>query len=332
MSGTFTFTKATKVNRKLRLALAGPSGSGKSWTGLSLLRGLVGPTGRVAVIDTERESASLYSDDFEFDALNIFEFNPEDLPRMLAAAAAAGYDGVLIDSLSAFWEGSGGMLEQVDNAARRVAGGNSFGGWKEMRPAERKMIDAILAYPGHVIVTMRTKTEYVVEENDRGKKVPRKIGLKPVQRDGVEYEFDVVGDLDLEHTMVVTKSRCSALADQVLRKPDEQVAATLLNWLNSGVTTAGVLEYLSRANDPAATYTALRALHEEVKARGLLNAAVQDDQGQPSTLGAIILDNGRAARRAEEVAAQIESERLVESNAQDDARAEADLLALDGAA
>jgi hypothetical protein len=301
-AGGFTFTKATKANRKLRLALAGPSGSGKTWTGLELLRALVGPTGRLAVVDTERETASLYSDRYDFDALNIFEFNPEDLPRMLASAAAEGYEGVLIDSMSAFWEGSGGMLEQVDNAARRTAGGNSFGGWKEMRPAERKMIDAILAYPGHVIVTMRTKTEYIVEENERGKKVPRKIGLKPVQRDGIEYEFDVVGDLDLEHTMVITKSRCSVLADQVIRKPDEQVALTLLDWLQSGVTTTDALGYRERALDASLTYDAARALHSEVKSRGLLNAAVQNERGEPSTLGEVILDHGRAARIAEETA------------------------------
>lgn len=289
----FTFTKATKVNRKLRLALAGPSGSGKTWTGLTILRGLVGPTGRIAVIDTERESASLYSDDHDFDALNIFEFNPEDLPKMLASAAAAGYDGVLIDSMSAFWEGSGGMLEQVDNAARRSAGGNSFGGWKEMRPAERKMIDALLAYPGHVIVTMRTKTEYIVEEDARGKKVPRKIGLKPVQRDGIEYEFDVVGELDLDNTLCVSKTRCEDLAGAVIRKPDVDLAKTILTWLSDGTVMPTVSEYVDLATAEAATIDDLKALRDEVSRRGLGGAPVLDSTGEATTLLALINGRGR---------------------------------------
>jgi energy-coupling factor transporter ATP-binding protein EcfA2 len=296
----FNFAPATKANRKLRLALAGPSGSGKTKTALLLAQALAHGE-RFAVIDTERETASLYSDDHPFDALNVHEFNPEDLPKMLAAAASR-YPVVVIDSLSSFWSGSGGMLEQVDNAARRGYGGNNFGGWKEMRPVERAMIDALLAFPGHVIVTMRVKTEYVIEENERGKKVPRKVGLQPEQRGGIEYEFDVVGDIDLEHTMTVTKSRCSVLADAVIRKPDEQVALTLLDWLQSGVTTSDALDYLARATAPTLTYADARALYDEVKGRGLLNAAVTDDRGQPSTLGQVILDNGRAARIAEETA------------------------------
>lgn len=316
--GGFTFTKATKVNRKLRLALAGPSGSGKTWTGLTLMRALVGPTGRIAVIDSERESASLYSDDFDFDALNIFSYDPAALPRMLAAATAEGYDGVIVDSLSKFWSGTDGMLQQVDNAAARAFGGNQFGGWKEMRPVEQAMIDALLAFPGHVIVTMRTKTEYLVEENDRGKKVPKKVGLKPEQRDGLEYEFDVVGDLDQENTMVVSKSRCSALAGQVIRKPDEAVATTLLTWLNTGAATEGVRDFIDKANADTLTYEGARELHGEVKARGLLSAAVQDHTGAPTTLGELIVLNGKAAQRvelAEQAAAQAAETADAESRA-----------------
>ncbi|HZE34069.1 MAG TPA: ATP-binding protein, partial [Actinoallomurus sp.] len=184
----FTFAPATKEAAKARIALAGPSGSGKTYTALVTARALAAG-GKVAVIDTERESASLYADEFTFDTLNMHAYDPRDLVKALGAAGAAGYAVVIVDSLSHFWMGSGGMLEQVDHAAKRSYGGNSFGGWKEARPMERQMIDALLGYPGHVIVTMRTKTEWVVQENERGRKEPKKIGTKPEQRDGIEYEF-----------------------------------------------------------------------------------------------------------------------------------------------
>lgn len=294
----FTFAPATKAQRKARIALAGPSGSGKTWTALILATTL---GSKVAVVDTERGSASLYSDDFTFDALDLYTFSPEDLPKILAAAAAQGYDVVVIDSLSHFWMGAGGMLEQVDRVSSR-SGGNSFAGWKAMRPAERAMIDALLAYPGHVIVTMRTKTEFVVEEDSRGKKVPRKIGLKPEQRDNIEYEFDVVGELDDENNLVITKTRCRALAGQIVRKPDADLGKTILGWLDSGTATTPLGDYVDRTVDPSLTYAAARALYDEVKARGLLGAAVMDEVGDPTSLGELILAKGLAAQSREQEA------------------------------
>jgi hypothetical protein len=211
----------------------------------------------------------------------------------LEAAKQGGFEVVIIDSLSHFWMGTGGMLEQVDHAARRTGGGNSFAGWKEARPMERAMIDAMLAYPGHVIVTMRTKTEYVVEENERGKKIPRKIGTKPEQRDGIEYEFDVVGDLDLENTLVVAKTRCSALAKAVLREPDEEFGKTIAAWLDHGTDQREVITaYRDRAVAPDADVDGLRQLHGEVKQRGLLDSLTVDGHGDDTTLGDLIMRRG----------------------------------------
>ena len=226
---TLTFTPATKKALKARIALEGPSGSGKTMTSLLLAQAF---GDRIAVIDTERRSASLYADLFTFDTLPLEKFAPEILIEALAAAG--GHDVCIVDSFSHFWMGSDGMLEQVDRAAKKSGGGNTFAGWKDMRPVERRMIDAMLAYPGHLIVTLRTKTEWVVEENDRGKKVPKKIGLKAEQREGLEYEFTVVGTLDLDNTLVVTKSRCPVLSGEVVAKPGEEFGRTLLNWLDDG--------------------------------------------------------------------------------------------------
>jgi hypothetical protein len=300
-----TFAPATRRKAKARIALAGPSGSGKTYTALTT--GFALGT-NVAVIDTERGSASKYvgeKPEWKFAALDLVTFEPNTLIAALEAAKQGGFDVVIVDSLSHFWMGTGGMLEQVDHAAKRSGGGNSFAGWKEARPMERAMIDAMLAYPGHVIVTMRTKTEYVVEENERGKKIPRKIGTKPEQRDGIEYEFDVVADMDLENTLVVSKSRCSALAKEVIREPGPDFGAAILAWLNHGEdTTAVVATYRDRACAADVDVEGLGRLWGEVKQRGLLDAPTVDTVGDDTTLGALIGRLGKELRGLEAVPAE----------------------------
>lgn len=293
-----TFVPAVKKQLKARIALEGVSGGGKTYSALSIAQAL---GERIAVVDTEHKSSLLYADLFKFDWLGVDKYSPDVL--MEALAAAAGHDVVVIDSLSHWWMGADGMLEQVDRAAKRSGGGNSFAGWKEMRPHERKMIDAMLAFPGHLIATMRTKTEWVVEENDRGRKVPRKIGLKAEQRENLEYEFTLVGHLDQENNLVVTKSRCPALAGAVVNKPGTDFGLTLREWLDSGEDSGPtVAELLERAVNPDATYEQLRALHAEAERLDRLGAAITDDTGTPNTLGDLIASKGRAARAAEQAA------------------------------
>jgi hypothetical protein len=290
----FTFSPATKEQAKARIALTGPTGSGKTYTALVIGTALAK---RVALIDTEHGSASKYADEFTFDTLQLAMFEPTSLVDALAVAAHDGYDVVIVDSLSHFWSGAGGMLEQVDNAVKRSGASNTFAGWKEARPMERAMIEALLAYPGHVIVTMRTKTEYVVETDDRGRKVPRKVGLKPEQREGIEYEFDVVGDLDHENTLVISKSRAKPLSGLVIRKPDATFADAVLDWLNAGKPTPSAFDYLATATDPNTTYEELHVLYEEVCRHNLLAVAVLDPEGVPITLGELIVRRGIAARQ-----------------------------------
>jgi hypothetical protein len=286
---TIQFTPATRSAAKARIALAGPSGSGKTYTGLSLACRLAE---KVAVIDTERGSASKYVglNGWQFDTLAPNSFSPQSLTEALAVAGAAGYGCILVDSLSHYWMGVDGMLEQVD---RRAKGGNNFSGWKEARPDERRMIDALVSYPGHVIVTLRVKTEYVIEQNDRGKSVPRKVGLRPEQREGIEYEFDVIGDLDLDNTLTVSKTRIPMLHGAVITKPGPEFAETIRDWLGDGETTVGPLAYRDEALDVDATVTALRDLLGRVRTAGLLNAPVVDAQGNPTVLGDLIVARGR---------------------------------------
>lgn len=291
MSSRFQFKPATKAQAKARVALDGPSGSGKTYSALTIAAEL---GAKVAVIDTERGSASKYADEFTFDTLELDRYAPTDLTEALAAAGAAGYDVVVVDSLTHFWSGSGGMLEQVDQAAKRGYGGNSFGGWKEARPMERAMIDALVAYPGHVIVTMRTKTEYVIEQDERGRKVPRKVGLKPEQREGIEYEFDVVGSLDHENTLVVTKSRARALSGAVVTKPDASFGKEIRAWLDDGTEVVPVEDLITQAMNPEATFEDLGALMGVVRARHITGAPMLDGDGNATTLGAYITARGKA--------------------------------------
>lgn len=228
------FSKATRRKAKARVALVGPSGSGKTYTALIIARGLVGPEGRIAVIDTERASASKYAGDVaEFDALDLDHHAPKEYVAAIQDAAREGYDCLVIDSLSHAWSGRGGALEQVDQAAKRSQG-NSYVAWRDVTPQHNALVDAILTFPGHVVVTMRAKTEYVLETGKNGKQTPRKVGMAPIQRDGMEYEFDVVADLDLDHNLIVSKSRCSALADAVVTRPDAKIAEVLRRWLDDG--------------------------------------------------------------------------------------------------
>ncbi len=226
------FTRATKRKARARVALAGPTGSGKTWNALIWATAL---GGRVALIDTERGSASLFAPHFDFDTV---EFNPPYDParlmKLLKIAEGEGYDVVVVDSLSHFWEGEGGTLDVVEAAGQR-AGGNKWAGWKVGTPLQRDMLDAMLQSPLHVVATMRTKMEWVLETDDRGKQKPLKVGMAPVQRGDVEYEFTVVADLDLEHRVTISKTRCHDLADLVVEKHRAtEPAALFAAWLEEG--------------------------------------------------------------------------------------------------
>lgn len=223
------FQKATKKKQRARVALIGPAGSGKTYSALEIGKHL---GDRIAVIDTERGSASKYSGDVaDFDVVELGRYAPSEYLKAITAARDGGYDVLIIDSLSHAWEGEGGILDQVDKR------GGRFDVWKDMSPQTRALIDAILTYPGHVIATMRTKTEYVIEEKDRGGrtvKEPRKIGLAPKFKEGLEYEFDVVGNMD-DASLSVSKSRCQALHDAHVKHPGKQFATALRAWLEDGV-------------------------------------------------------------------------------------------------
>lgn len=223
------FKKAIKHAAKARVALIGPAGSGKSFTMLMLARALAGPEGTIAAADSERGSLSKYADLHSFDVIELEEFSTDNFMAALTAAEQAKYDVFCCDSLSHFWMGKGGALEFVDMAAKRHK--DQMGGWKDFRPHEREMVDRMIASTCHVIVTMRTKTDYQEVTGSDGKKKRQKIGLAPVQREGLEYEFDLVGYMDDENTLIVDKTRCSVYSQKAFTKPGPKEFKPFIDWL-----------------------------------------------------------------------------------------------------
>ena len=229
------FQKATKQGAFLRLAIAGTSGSGKTYTALTVATSIVKRVGgRIGVIDSERGSARKYAHLFDFDVLELESFAPDEYRRAIADAEAEGYTVIVCDSISHEWMGRGGALEMVDNAAKRTKSQSTFNGWRDVTPVHNDFVDAIIRVKAHVIATMRSKSEWVMEKTDKGTTMPKKIGMAPVQREGIEFEFDVAGDLDQDHTLVITKTRCPDLDNAVIRLPGDDLADVLVRWLTDG--------------------------------------------------------------------------------------------------
>lgn len=230
------FQLAVREQLNLRMALVGPSGSGKTLTALKIAQGLAGD-GKIAIIDTERGSARRYANLMEFYVVELDHYSPDAYIKAIRAADEEGFKVLIIDSLSHAWNSKGGILEMVDKAAKTMKG-NSFVAWGDATPKHNQLIDAILDTKLHIIVTMRSKTEYVLEVNANGKTVPRKVGTTPIQRDGVEYEFDITADMDNENNLIVSKSRCMALNGATIAKPDAALGETLRQWAEEGAEPA----------------------------------------------------------------------------------------------
>ena len=222
-----TFKKATKEQAKLRLALFGVSGSGKTYSALRLASGL---GEKIALIDTENRSASKYSDRFDFDVAECK--NPTIENIKLIINDAKGYDVLIIDNLTHVWLE---LLQEVELIARTKFGGNSWSAWSQGTSKQRSLIDAILNFPGHIIATMRAETNWTTQVNDRGKVEPVRIGEAPKQGKGIEYEFDMLMQLESNHSVVVLKDRTGKYQDKLIEIIDENLGRELSDWLSDGV-------------------------------------------------------------------------------------------------
>lgn len=231
------FKKAERTKTYLKIALVGVSGCGKTYSALLLAKGL---GGKIAMIDTENGSGSLYSNLCEYDICNVeAPFTTEKYIAAIEEAEAAGYNVLIIDSLSHAWAAEGGLLEQVDKKAAKSSSGNSFTAWRDVTPKHNKLVSSILQSKMDVIVTMRAKTAYEIETNEKGKKVPVKRGLAPIQRDGLEYEFTVVFDLDKErHYAEASKDR-TGLFDGQIDVINQKTGKLIRDWVNGAAPAEG---------------------------------------------------------------------------------------------
>lgn len=223
------FQKAVKSAAKLRLAMTGPSGSGKTYSALRIASGI---GKRIALIDTENHSAALYADSFDFDTISLMPpYTLDKYMDSMKAAVEAKYDVLVVDSISHAWAGEGGLLEK--KGAMDVRGGNSYTNWAPITKEHEQFKSLLLTCDIHLIVTMRSKQDYIMEMSDKGKSVPRKVGLAPIQREGMEYEFTMVLDMAMDHNATVSKTRVSKF-DGKLFQPSKETGIELLAWLNDG--------------------------------------------------------------------------------------------------
>lgn len=220
--------KAERRNAKIKLALQGPSGSGKTYSALQIAKGLT-ELNNVVVIDTENYSADLYDHIGDFNVIDIVKpYSPEKYIQAIEDSVKAGMKVIIIDSLSHEWEGEGGILDIHSHLA-----GNSFTNWAKVTPRHNAVVQAILNADAHVIATFRTKQDYVLTDKN-GKMVPEKVGLKSVTRDGMDYEFTIVFDIDVAHNCVASKDRTGLFVSDLPFKATDITGKRILNWCEGG--------------------------------------------------------------------------------------------------
>jgi len=218
--------KAQRKRAKIKLGLQGPSGSGKTYSSLLIACGLSGDYSKVAVIDTENHSASLYAHLGEFHVVNMSSpFTPEKYISAIEMCEKAGMEVIIIDSITHEWEN---LLEYHSSLQ-----GNSFTNWSKITPRHNAFVQRLLQSPCHIISTIRTKQDYVLNEKN-GRMAPEKVGLKSVQREGLEYEFTLVFDLDMKNNANASKDRTGLFFGKPEQRLTTDTGKQILDWCLSG--------------------------------------------------------------------------------------------------
>ena len=218
---------SSKTRAKIKMALEGPSGSGKTFSALLLAYGITKDWSKIAVIDSENGSADLYAGLGGYYVLPLADYSPENYIDAIIACERAGMEVIIVDSISQSWD------YLLDYHASLM--GNSFTNWAKITPRQNALIQKILRSDAHVICTMRTKQDYVLNEKD-GKTVPEKVGLKACMRDGVEYEFTVVLDINIKHYATASKDRTGLFMDKPEFVITPSVGEYILRWCASEFT------------------------------------------------------------------------------------------------
>jgi len=230
--------KAQKSKSKLRVGVAGTSGSGKTYSALLLASGLT-DWKKICIIDTENGSADLYEGLGEYNVITLkAPFSPEHYIEALHTAEQAGMDVVIIDSITHEWDGEGGCLDTVDKL------GGKFQDWGKVTPRHQKFIQAILQSSCHVVTTVRKKQDYAMTQDANGRVKVEKKGLKEITREGFEYELTLSFDLSQSHLATTSKDRTSLFMDKPEFLITQETGKMLKSWADQGIVpeTKAVVE------------------------------------------------------------------------------------------
>jgi hypothetical protein len=234
--------KAERKQAKIKMGLQGPSGSGKTYSALLIGYGLSNDWSKIAVIDTENHSADLYAHLGNYKVLNLSRpFSPEIYIEAIEICEKAGMEVIIIDSISAEWEGQGGILEIHGNMT-----GNTFTNWNKITPRHNAFVQKMLQSPCHLIATIRSKQDYVLSEKN-GKYVPEKVGLKGITREGLDYEFTIVLDLDIKHNASASKDRTGMFMDKPQWVITEATGQRIMQWCKAGVDINDLITTINQA-------------------------------------------------------------------------------------
>jgi hypothetical protein len=235
--------KSERKQARIKMALQGPSGSGKTYSALLVAFGLCQDWSKIAVVDTESHSADLYAHLGAFNVLTLeAPYSPERYIEAIRVCVQQDMSVVIIDSISHEWEGSGGILDVHSSMA-----GNSFANWSKLTPRHNEFVQEILQSPAHIIATIRTKQDYVLSDKN-GRMVPEKVGLKSVTRDGMDYEFTLVFDLDIKNRATASKDRTGLFMGKPEQRLSTQTGKVILDWCNEsqGTTPAQLTERIGQ--------------------------------------------------------------------------------------
>lgn len=234
--------KAERKQAKIRLCLQGCAGSGKTYSALKLARGLCDSWSSIVVIDTESNSAHLYSHLGDYNIVSISKpFSPEKYLQAIQLCEEKGFDVIIVDSLSHEWDGPGGILDIHSNMT-----GNSFTNWSKVTPRHNELVQALLNVSAHVVATIRTKSDYVLSEKN-GKMVPEKVGLKGITKEGLDYEFTLVFDIDIKHMVTSSKDRTGIFSDKPPFSISEKTGQRISRWCSMEYTEDEILRKLDAA-------------------------------------------------------------------------------------
>ena len=248
--------QASRKKAKIKMALQGPSGSGKTYSALLLAYGLCENWNKIAIIDTENQSANLYAHLGDYNVLSLeAPFSPEKYIEAIQYCVKEGIQVVIIDSISHEWEGAGGILSIHSGMS-----GNSFTNWAKVTPRHNSFVQEILQSPLHVVATIRTKQDYVLNEKN-GKIVPEKVGLKGISREGTDYEYTLVLNLDIKHNATASKDRTSLFIDKPAFVISTATGKQILQWCNQGTEKVNNVE--QRVNECKSITELLQLYHSD---------------------------------------------------------------------